>query len=155
YNWSAFDRVVQGVAAHNMKLLVLVDFTPSWARPAACSTWTCAPAQPSQFAAFVAAASARYQGYGVHDWEIWNEPNSAYFWQPAPSAAAYSQLLATTASSLRAQDPEAVVVSGGLAPEPNAKGNISTLTYLQSMCADGALATADAVGIHPYSFPVP
>jgi polysaccharide biosynthesis protein PslG len=154
YNWTAFDRVVHGVAAHHMQLLVLVDFTPSWARPAGCSTWTCAPAQPSQFAAFVAAASVRYQGYGVHDWEIWNEPNADYFWQPAPSAASYSAVLSASAASLRAVDPQAVVVSGGLAPEPDARGNIDPIAYLKSMCTDGALAVADAVGIHPYSFPV-
>ena len=155
YNWTAFDNVVKGVAAQHMHLLALIDFTPSWARPSGCAIWSCAPAEPSQFATFAAAAAARYAPYGVHDWEIWNEPNSVGFWQPAPSAAAYTALLSDTAASIRSADPQAFIVSGGLAPEPDANGNIDQVSFLQSVCGAGGLGLVDAVGDHPYSSPVP
>ncbi len=33
YNWSATDRLVQGATARGMKVLGVIEYTPSWARP--------------------------------------------------------------------------------------------------------------------------
>jgi len=154
YNWTPVDNLVSAVAAHHMQLLALIDFTPGWAQPVGCGSFKCPPADPSQFAAFAAAASARYAPYGVHDWEIWNEPNIVNFWRPAPDPAAYSRLLALTAAALRSTDPQAFIVTGGLAPTADANGNIDQLSYLRGLCANGALGVTNAVGVHPYSAPV-
>ena len=72
----------------------------------------CAPADPGPFAQFAGAAAARYAPLGVHDWEIWNEPNGA-FWLPAPNPAAYVAWLRVM-PAIKAADPEATVISGGL-----------------------------------------
>jgi len=154
YKWSQMDAIVKATAAHHMHLLALIDFTPAWARPIGCDSFKCAPAGPSHFAAFAATAAARYAPYGVHDWEIWNEPNVVNFWLPAPDPAIYSQLLTQAASAIRSVDPQAFIITGGLAPTADANGNIDQLSYLQGLCADGALSVADAVGVHPYSAPV-
>ena len=45
-------------------------------------------------------------------------------------------------------------MSGGLAPAATADGNISQLQFLASMCALGANHLVDAIGYHPYSYPV-
>ena len=153
YNWAPFDALVNAVAAHNMSLLVLIDFTPPWARATGCATWTCPPANPSQFASFAAMAAARY-GNKVAAWEIWNEPNSAAFWTPAASPSAYSQLLNLTSAAIQAADPGAYIVSGGLAPEPDDGVDIDQVTFLSKVCSAGGLASASAIGDHPYSFPV-
>ncbi|MHB1923559.1 MAG: GH39 family glycosyl hydrolase [Acidimicrobiales bacterium] len=154
YRWSQMDAIVSGIAAHHMHLLALIDFTPGWAQPVGCNSFKCAPADPSRFAAFAAAAAARYSPYGVHDWEVWNEPNLVNFWLPTPDPNAYSKLLALTAAAIRSADPQAFIISGGLAPTADLDGNIDQLSYLQSLCSDGSLSVADAVGVHPYSAPV-
>jgi hypothetical protein len=152
YAWAPFDQLVQAVAAHHMALLVLIDFTPPWARTPGCYTWQCAPANPAQFASFAAAAATRY-GPDVKAWEVWNEPNSDGFWRPRPDAGAYSQLLADTAAAIRAADQGAYVVSGGLAPERDNGRDVDPVTFLSGVCSAGALGSVDAVGMHPYSFP--
>ena len=154
YNWGPFDRIVQAAAAHHVFVLAVVDFTPGWATPPGCTSWRCAPRYPQEFAAFAGTAAARY-GSAVGAWEVWNEPNTPAFWAPKPDPGAYAQLLKLTAAAVHAAAPGATVVSGGLAPEANDGDNIDPRTFLSAVCADGALSAVDAVGLHPYSFPVP
>ena len=85
--------------------------------------------------------------------EIWNEPNSALFWQPKPNPPAYTADLVAAYSAIKAVDPSAFVVSGGLAPTVTKGGNISPIDFLKSMYADGAKGSFDAFGYHAYSFP--
>ena len=153
YDWSDFDRVVHAAQARGLSLLPIITYTPSWARPAGAKSNAWAPADPSQFAAFAAAAVQRYAPQGVHTWEIWNEPNNSMFWAPSPDAQAYVELLGLTVAAMRRCDPRVFIVSGGLAPEPTGDGNISQVQFLTSMCALGANHLVDAIGYHPYSFP--
>ncbi|MHB1923566.1 MAG: GH39 family glycosyl hydrolase [Acidimicrobiales bacterium] len=154
YDWGPFDRVVTAVAANGLSLLVILDFTPAWARAPGCLSMACPPAVPAQFAAFARLAAQRYSRQGVHDWEIWNEPNTSEFWKPVANPATYSQLAELTARALRTVDRHALVISGGLAPAADQDGNMAPVRYLSQLCADGALGVVDAVGIHPYSYPV-
>jgi hypothetical protein len=90
----------------------------------------------------------------VHTWEIWNEPNSSKYWQPEPNVGSYVSLLQAASSAIRLADPQAFVVSGGLAPEATSNGNIAQLSYLTTFCADGGPIYVDAIGYHAYSYPV-
>jgi hypothetical protein len=157
YNWSPMDAIVSAARAHNFRLLPIIAYTPAWARPASCpSTDKCTPADPAAFAAFAAQAVKRYSGQGVYAWEIWNEPNIKVFWQPVPDATAYAALLKATYASIKAQDPSAIVVSGGLSPaETDGAGNIAPIDFLTRLYAQGAKASFDALGFHPYSYPAP
>ncbi len=154
YSWGPFDGIVAAAEADGISLFPIIDYTPSWARPAGCVTEFCAPADPSAFGTFAGAAAARYAPMGVHDWEIWNEPNNTQFWQPQPNVAAYVTLLQAATSAIRSADPQAFVVSGGLAPEATSNGNIAQLSYLATFCADGGPSYVDAIGYHAYSYPV-
>lgn len=155
YAWSNFDRVVAAARARHLSILAMLAYTPAWARPPGCSTDKCAPAVPGQFATFATAAVARYAPLGIHDWEIWNEPNTSGFWQPAPDPGQYVALLKAVVPAMRSADPSAFVLSGGLAPDPTGDGTISQLDYLTGICRAGGLGLVDAVGYHPYSFPYP
>jgi hypothetical protein len=155
FDWSSFDRLVQGAAARHLEVLPMVGYTPAWARPAGCSTPKCAPAHPAQFASFARAAVRRYAPLGVHAWEIWNEPNVEGFWRPAPNPAQYVALLRVTASEIKAADPTATVISGGLAPADTERGSLSPLDFLAKFCWMGGSTVVDAIGYHPYSYPVP
>lgn len=155
FNWSSFDTIVSAAAADGISVLPTIDYTPAWARPSGCSTRFCAPASPMQFAIFAAAAVARYAPWGVHTWEIWNEPNLATFWQPAPNASTYVALLKVTTKLMRTVDPNATIISGGLARAHSGGGSIAPLQYLAQFCAAGGPALVDGIGYHPYSYPAP
>jgi hypothetical protein len=155
WQWSNFDRVVAAATVRNLSVLPIVSYTPAWARPPGSGSDKAAPVDPGQFAAFAHAAAQRYAPLGVHTWEIWNEPNIVTFWQPAPNPAAYVTLVRLTAAAIRSVDAQATVVSGGLAPAPTSGGDISQLDFLAAFCAQGGVNSVDAIGYHPYSFPVP
>lgn len=155
FDWAVTDKVVKAVLAHNMKLLPVVAYSPTWARSSACAgDYMCAPQNPADYAAFAAAAAARYAPQGIHQWEIWNEPNISGFWKPAPSVEQYSALLKAAYKAIKAVDPTAKVISGGLAPAATVAGrSFSPIDFLKGMYAQGDGAYFDALGFHPYSFP--
>jgi len=154
YDWSNFDRVVQAAHSRNLTVLPILAYTPPWARPYGCTDVKCAPANPDAFASFAATASTRYMSMNIHTWEIWNEPNVVAFWQPAPNVTQYVQLLRATSTAIRAADPHAFIVSGGLAPTDTSAGNISQHDFFSAFVNQGGTNFADAIGDHPYSFPV-
>jgi polysaccharide biosynthesis protein PslG len=154
FNWSAFDRIVTEANARHLSLLPILDYTPGWARDPSCGSDKCAPANPAQFAAFAAAAASRYAPLGIHTWEIWNEPNITVFWQPAPNPSRYVSLLKATVAAIRAVDTGATLVSGGLSPAATGGGNISPVDFLTAFCQLGGQQVVDAIGFHPYSYPV-
>jgi polysaccharide biosynthesis protein PslG len=157
YVWDPFDRIMAQVHRRHLSVLPVLDFTPAWARPADCSNFTCAPANPSEFAAFAGAAAKRYSQNGVHTWEIWNEPNNSIFWQPSPDPVAYTRLLKATSAAIRKADTQAFVVMGGLAPLETAvaaAGDLSIGDFL-SQTAESPLRLVDALAVHPYTFPYP
>jgi len=154
YDWSQLDTEVDSVRAAGMSIDMLIMGTPSWAAVAGESGSDVAqPADPAQFGQFAAAVAQRYAPDGVKDFEIWNEPNCTVFWQPAPNPAAYVQILQAAYTDIKAVDPGAYVISGGLAPENDQDGNINEVEFLQDMYADGAEGYFDALGDHPYSYP--
>jgi polysaccharide biosynthesis protein PslG len=155
YNWSNFDRVVQAARSRNLTVLPTLAYTPAWARPPGCMTAKCAPADPNAFARFAAAAATRYAPMGIHTWEIWNEPNVVDFWQPTPNAAQYVNLLSVTSGAIRAVDTHSFIISAGLAPTATSDGNIAPLEFFSTFADLGGIGLVDAIGDHPYSYPVP
>lgn len=155
YRWTNFDRVVRAARSRGLSLLAIISYTPPWARPlGATNSDSWAPADPAQFAAFAAKAVRRYAPRGIHTWEIWNEPNSETFWKPHPDPNSYVRLLRLTTKAMREADPGVFIVSGGLAQAKTDASHIAALEYFNDMCRLGANRLVDAVGDHPYSFPL-
>jgi hypothetical protein len=153
YDWCRFDRTILGARARGLDVIALPAYAPAWA--SAVDSLHAPPEDPRDYAAFVAAAVHRYSPAGVHTWEIWNEPNTATFWAPAPDATAYTALLRAAAATIRAADPDATILSGGLAPAPDDDGRsrIAIGTFIELMYDNGAADSFDALAIHPYSIP--
>lgn len=155
WQWAFVDHAVNAIRGRGMSVLMVLDYTPAWARQSACSTSKyCPPANPGAYGAFAGAAAARYGPMGVHAYEIWNEPNWAPWWIGAPDAPAYVALLKAAYPAIHAADSSAVVVTGGLAPhgDLSASSNdpINPVNYLKAMYAAGAHGSFDAFGVHPY-----
>jgi polysaccharide biosynthesis protein PslG len=152
YDWSHVDRVVHDAEARGMSILGTLVYTPGWARPAGTpATW--AP-RPATFARFAAAAARHLGAEGVHALEIWNEPNLPQSWAPRPSTGAYTALLRAADVAIRRVAPATTVVTGGLAPAANRDGDIAPVTFLQGIYRHGGRGHFDAVGDHPYCWPV-
>ena len=81
----------------------------------------------------------------IRTWEVWNEPNLPQFWgERRPSPSRYRRLLAEGAAALRAADPEARVLSGGIAWRRDGA------RYLAAVLRGGGACLADGAAIHPY-----
>ena len=154
FRWAEFDRVVAGARACGLEVVGLLTYSPEWARAPGTSELS-PPVDVRDFAAFAAEAVRRYEPVGVDTWEIWNEPNLDFYWEPEPDPAAYADLLIAAYDAVKAVDPDATVIAGGLAPAPDdADGSrISPVTFLEEVYAAGGGGHFDAVGHHPYAFP--
>lgn len=149
--WESTDRVVRAAADRGLQVLGLLAYTPDWARPGD-ATDKHPPIELADFVRFATAAVDHYGGL-IAAWEIWNEPNVAAFWEPSPDPAGYGELLRASAEAIRAVDPDAVVISGGLAPAEDGSSELSPETFLRRLYDTLPAGVVDGVAIHPYSFP--
>ena len=156
YDWARFDPVIAAARRRGIAVLGVIAYTPPWARPAG-TTGAYPPTHIESYARFAKVAVQHFSRAGVRAYEIWNEPNVARFWRPAPDVVRYTQMLKRAYSAIKSADPAATVVSGGLAPHgmygQNDRENINPLSFLERMYANGASGSLDAVGWHPYAFP--
>jgi hypothetical protein len=154
YDWTGIDMIMSAVAQRGMTNLPILDGTPAWARVSNCSSSECPPANDSQFAAFAAAAAARYKGSSVSAWEVWNEPNRDSGWSPAPNASAYSALLKETSVAIHGVSPRAVVLIGGLSPAVDQLPvEESPQSFVTAIYATAGPASFNGIAMHPYCFP--
>ncbi len=119
------------------KVIADVVGTPEWETGSA--NEYAPPANPNEYAAFVGALAQRWAGR-VTAFEIWNEEDDAGFWVGGPNPAAYAQLLKATYPVVKAADPAATVVLGGLT------GN--DYPFLEEVYAAGAKGSFDVVAVH-------
>lgn len=149
FNWSSYDKVVNAAAELNIEIIGLLNGGPTWGTRAMASA-----AEKSEFAQFAAEAVKHFAGK-IDTWEIWNEPNLGDM-----TATNYTSLLKQSYAAIKAVDSSALVIAGGLAPVPttitNGEGKVlvSAVEYLQGMYAAGAKGSFDAMGFHPYTYPL-
>ncbi len=156
YDWAPIDRVVAQANARHIKLLPILLYTPTWARLSSCShDEYCAPADPAQFAQFAGEAAKRYAPQGVHQWEIWNEPNMGAWWGSKGNVKGYSDLLKVTSVAIRSQDTQAFIITGGTGPAATDGTDVAPLDFISGLYQNGAKSSFDAIGHHPYTYPVP
>ncbi|MCH9708849.1 MAG: glycoside hydrolase family 5 protein [Actinomycetia bacterium] len=154
FDWSYTDRIVQHANERNMQVLALPTYTAQWARPPG-TTSHVPPLEVADFTTFVRAAATRYAPLGVRSWEIWNEPNSSDYWLPRPDVDRYSELFRAAAGAIREVDSSATLITGGLTRGTDTSDGrrISQATFVEGLYRNGAAQIADAIGVHPYSFP--
>ena len=112
FDWSRTDRIVDQAEEIGIDLVVRVDHQPSWAGPGANGP----PNNPQDLGDFMSALAGRYRGR-VRAYEVWNEPNLAREWGgKLPDPVAYLELLRVAYVSIKAADPNAMVISAGLSP---------------------------------------
>jgi hypothetical protein len=88
----------------------------------------------------------------VTTWEIWNEPNLGDSIGGRASPRQYVRLLRISSEALKAGDPAAQVLTGGVFPYHTLRNTVKLTKYLNALYrVPGAADSFDALGIHPYA----
>lgn len=182
-NWAEIDALVKRSVAAGVDVLPFVTSAPGWAVP---SVWVPGsnhtvkapnrlPATGAAAAAWSSFLSKAVQRYGpggafwaenptlpqrpLRSWQIWNEENFKYF-VAKPSPAEYGKLVKLSHTAIKAVDPGAKVILGGMFAHP--KGGRSTAKpkrvyfatdFLEQMyeTTPGVKAKFNGVALHPYT----
>jgi hypothetical protein len=166
--WGPTDEIVERAARHGIRVLPFVYGSPDWV---AGGDFGRPPIDDAEARAawqdFLGDLVRRYgpggefwgeqsllepavQPLPITDWQIWNEANSPVFWHPRPSPTEYREVVALASEAIRAADPNATIVLGGMFGAPTR--GIPAWDFLRRFHAGGAAAgTFDAYALHPYA----
>jgi hypothetical protein len=154
YDWGQADMIVDAANAHGIAVLGLLNSTPGWATgggPAISSP----PADINTFGTFAGAVAQHFAGR-IAAYELWNEENAVQFWHAGPQGPQpdrFADLLKSAYPKIKAADPGATVVMGGLSPTINFFSiTKNPVDFLNNVYAAGAKGSFDAVAFHPYLF---
>jgi hypothetical protein len=115
---------------------------------------------PAGFCSWAALVATTAQQWGIHDFIVWNEPNTALYWSPqnASAPARYEALLARCYDAVHGADPLAHVIGFGLSPRSNGPTQTAPISFIAAVGAayraSGRQAPLmDQMSIHPYPNP--
>jgi uncharacterized protein YvpB len=137
-----YDKVVARYNGAGIKILFILNQETFWGNgPWANGDWE---RYTREFAAECGKIAARYKGSKNIAWEIWNEGDlrgeASVYLEPE----IYAPILKAASAAIKAADPGAVVVLGGLAGG-NEGGYVNAVRR-----ALGGTLPVDAIGLHPY-----
>lgn len=153
------DPLVEAAARAHVGVLPVVIGTPAWAarHPGKANS---PPQGTATYAAFLRALVGRYGPHGsfwtehpgvprmsIRDWQIWNEPNHAFYWSDQPFTRDYIALLRAARTAIHAADPGGRAVLSGFAER--------SWELIAGLYRAGARGAFDVAAIHPYTFEVP
>ena len=161
FNWYRPDRIVDQANEANLNLLVRIDHQPLWSVSELESigkrvTENQPPANLQDFGDFCFELASRYKGR-IQAYQVWNEPNLSREWgEVSPNPAEYTELLRVCYEGVKAADPEAIVVSAGLAPTGDGPPlAMPDDEFLQGMYEAGASPYFDALGLNAPGYKAP
>lgn len=129
---SYYDERIRMLTDAGFNMIGMLLTTPEAYRDPACVAhaknvgtpdYWCAPTDLRAYAAWAAQVVERYDGDGYNDapgspriaaWEIWNEPDIADTWLPAPDPVRYGEMLRLASTAIKQADPTALVLNGGV-----------------------------------------
>lgn len=157
YDFSQLDNIVAAGNSAGLNIMLSFEHAPVFYRTDASGLM---PADPSTYGAFLAAVASRYAGQ-VQAYELWNEENldrETGTGNVDPST--YLPLLESGYTSIKAADPNALVLLGAPSPTTNnVPGSVmDDLSYLQNLYAINGGEVAgyfDALSAHPSGFSNP
>jgi hypothetical protein len=167
YHWEAVDQTSLINASQNgMKVVAVVKFIPSWAQKYSGSG--CGPIKNEalgKFAEFLSALVNRYKNppYNIKYWELGNEPD-APMWKartaygcwgevndPDYGGGYYAQMLQSAYPAIKAADPQAKVLIGGLLLDNPNEAPYNPARFLEGILRGGGGPFFDIVNFHGYA----
>ena len=115
---------------------------------------------PIAFCTWAQTVAATVKQWGINDFIVWNEPNTALYWTPQNkwAPAVYEALLATCYDAIHLADADARVIGFGLSPRSNGRTQTPPMTFIAGVGAayrsSGRTAPLmDQMSVHPYPNP--
>lgn len=147
--WFFYDGVV--AEAHNQGLCLMFSIVGSPDYLRADGNHNGPPDDYAQFGTFLGELLDRYPNQ-IHAIEVWNEMNLDREWKTnnGVNAADYVRFLEIANNTIKAKDPNVIVISGALAPTGGGDGIawLDDFIWLDNAIAAGMLNHTDCVGAH-------
>jgi polysaccharide biosynthesis protein PslG len=183
-NWTGIDGIVQQATSAGIEILPFLSGAPAWAVPSVSVPGSggtvkapvhlpASGAAASAWSTFLGQAVERYGPSGtfwaanptlpqrpIRNWQVWNEENFKYF-VTKPNPVEYGKLVKLSYTAIKAVDPGAQVILGGMFAQP--KGGRSTTEkpkrvyfasdFLAKMYAGtpGIKTKFNGIALHPYT----
>lgn len=147
--WFFYDGVINDAHEFGLRLMLSVVGAPEWTRAAGGENGP--PDDYNEYAKFLTELLTRYEGK-VDAIEVWNEQNLDREWATANGVNPedYVRFLEVAYNTIKAQDPNVIVISGALSPTGGGDwiSWIDDFQWLDRALPAGMLNYADCVGVH-------
>lgn len=151
--WEKYDNIVDIAEAYDLEIIARLDNPPSWSRsqPDDVIGTTAPPDDYADFANYAATVAERYEGR-IRYFQVWNEPNIFPEWgNQNVSPEQYTELLCLTYAAIKEVNPDAVVLTGALAPTSELTGrDFNDFIFLERMYTAGAGDCFDILSVQGY-----
>ena len=155
--WEKYDHIVDLAEEYELELVPRLSNPPAWTRAMTDTVGAQAPPDDlDDWGDFVSTVVSRYQGR-IRYYQLWNEPNIYPEWGERPvDPEAYTELLCEGYRRAKEADPNAVIVSGALAPTislhpgPGPSLGMNEMIFLQRMYDAGAGECFDILAVNDY-----
>ena len=157
------DALIAELERRNLKVVARLTDAPDWATASnvphtmpAEEVVDTVPDRLEDWANFCGVVADHYRGR-IAAYQIWNEPNLSREWGGhIPDPAGYVRLLRACSEAIRAADPEAILISAGLAPTGTYDNTAwPDELYFQQMYDQGFQQYVDVVGVHAPGYTAP
>jgi len=155
--WAKYDHIVDLAGQYGLEVVARLSNPPAWTR--ADGDAQCPKAPPddlTDWCDYVYTVVSRYRGR-VRYYQLWNEPNIYDEWGEQPvDPEGYTRLLCEGYRRAKEADPDAVIISGALAPTvslhpgPGPGTGLNDLVFLQRMYDAGAADCFDVLSVNDY-----
>jgi len=168
FHWENVDEgSLQRAGDNGLRVIAVVKYTPDWAQKYPGSA--CGPIKSSSFAAFadfLTAAVNRYKNppFNIKYWELGNEIDAPVYYErsvfgcwgdvldPYFGGEHYAQMLKAAYPAIKAADPEAQVLLGGLILDNPNEDPYTIARFFEGVLRGGGGPFFDLVNFHSYSY---
>lgn len=155
---SEIEAAVNAFDAAGLNILLTLTGAPDWARESANNDSRILgedgpPDDMALFGTFAGTVAGRFKGR-VDAYEIWNEPNLRREWNSPKhklGVASYILMISEGARAIKNADPDAKIISAGLAPTGFNDGlnAVDDRVFLQDLFSNSVTEMVNAIGAHP------
>ena len=157
--WDKYDQIVTLSEQYELNIIARLEAPPRWSRHDGDTRGAFGPPdQLTDYSDYVNTVVTRYKGR-IQFYQIWNEPNIYPEWgNQKVDPAEYTELLCMAYQAVKNADPDAVVISGAMAPTVEMGtwntgyqgNNMMDVIFLQRMYDAGAAECFDIMAVNDY-----